>query len=171
MLVKCPSVQRQSDGLTIHTQNVFPRSWIPRSTSHLSGEVFRDGQLRMIIIIIIILIILIITIIIIMLIIIILILIIVINIITLTDNDTNDNDYDNDNDMFNNANTHATDNTSKVFRDGQLLKTACGSPCYAPPEMVVRDRQARKRDNMGSALLGSLRISCLLTEGLFGYSR
>jgi len=26
---------------------------------------------------------------------------------------------------------------SNVFREGQLLKTACGSPCYAPPEMVA----------------------------------
>ena len=22
------------------------------------------------------------------------------------------------------------------FSDGELLKTACGSPCYAPPEML-----------------------------------
>jgi len=26
---------------------------------------------------------------------------------------------------------------SNVFRDGQLLKTACGSPCYAAPEMIA----------------------------------
>uniref|UniRef100_A0A7S4Q2U6 Non-specific serine/threonine protein kinase n=1 Tax=Alexandrium monilatum TaxID=311494 RepID=A0A7S4Q2U6_9DINO len=26
---------------------------------------------------------------------------------------------------------------SNVFREGQLLQTACGSPCYAPPEMVA----------------------------------
>ncbi|CAK0839845.1 unnamed protein product [Prorocentrum cordatum] len=25
---------------------------------------------------------------------------------------------------------------SNVFREGQLLRTACGSPCYAPPEMI-----------------------------------
>ncbi|CAE8622795.1 unnamed protein product, partial [Polarella glacialis] len=25
---------------------------------------------------------------------------------------------------------------SNTFREGQLLKTACGSPCYAPPEMI-----------------------------------
>lgn len=27
-----------------------------------------------------------------------------------------------------------------IFHDGQLLKTACGSPCYAPPEMVAGHR-------------------------------
>eukprot|EP00930_Biecheleria_cincta_P057181 TRINITY_DN43155_c0_g1_i1.p1 TRINITY_DN43155_c0_g1~~TRINITY_DN43155_c0_g1_i1.p1 ORF type:complete len:681 (+),score=74.22 TRINITY_DN43155_c0_g1_i1:158-2200(+) len=26
---------------------------------------------------------------------------------------------------------------SNVYRDGQLLKTACGSPCYAAPEMIA----------------------------------
>lgn len=26
---------------------------------------------------------------------------------------------------------------SNMFRDGQLLKTACGSPCYAAPEMIA----------------------------------
>lgn len=26
---------------------------------------------------------------------------------------------------------------SNVFRDGELLKTACGSPCYAAPEMIA----------------------------------
>ena len=25
---------------------------------------------------------------------------------------------------------------SNVFQNGQYLRTACGSPCYAPPEMV-----------------------------------
>jgi 5'-AMP-activated protein kinase catalytic alpha subunit len=26
---------------------------------------------------------------------------------------------------------------SNMYKDGELLKTACGSPCYAPPEMVA----------------------------------
>lgn len=26
---------------------------------------------------------------------------------------------------------------SNTYRSGQLLKTACGSPCYAAPEMVL----------------------------------
>ena len=25
---------------------------------------------------------------------------------------------------------------SNTFKDGELLKTACGSPCYAAPEMI-----------------------------------
>mmetsp|Transcript_65315 Transcript_65315/g.121756 ORF Transcript_65315/g.121756 Transcript_65315/m.121756 type:complete len:743 (-) Transcript_65315:107-2335(-) len=29
---------------------------------------------------------------------------------------------------------------SNTFQDGQLLKTACGSPCYAPPEMIAGQR-------------------------------
>ena len=43
LLVKCPSVQWQPDGLTIHAKQVVPRSQIPRSTSHLSYEVAADA--------------------------------------------------------------------------------------------------------------------------------
>merc|ERR1740121_1185697 len=34
---------------------------------------------------------------------------------------------------------------SNVFRDGQLLKTACGSPCYAAPEMIAGQRYVPSR--------------------------
>eukprot|EP00435_Cladocopium_sp_Y103_P014844 s236_g3.t1 len=41
---------------------------------------------------------------------------------------------------------------SNVFRQGQLLKTACGSPCYAAPEMIAGTGGASGIDQNTSAL-------------------
>eukprot|EP00933_Yihiella_yeosuensis_P071581 TRINITY_DN7978_c0_g5_i1.p1 TRINITY_DN7978_c0_g5~~TRINITY_DN7978_c0_g5_i1.p1 ORF type:complete len:825 (+),score=159.10 TRINITY_DN7978_c0_g5_i1:186-2660(+) len=39
---------------------------------------------------------------------------------------------------------------SNTFQDGQLLKTACGSPCYAAPEMVAGQRYVPSRCDVWS---------------------
>jgi len=39
---------------------------------------------------------------------------------------------------------------SNTFQDGQLLKTACGSPCYAAPEMVAGQRYVPSRCDIWS---------------------
>ncbi|CAK9081857.1 5'-AMP-activated protein kinase catalytic subunit alpha-2 (AMPK subunit alpha-2) (Acetyl-CoA carboxylase kinase) (ACACA kinase) (Hydroxymethylglutaryl-CoA reductase kinase) (HMGCR kinase) [Durusdinium trenchii] len=39
---------------------------------------------------------------------------------------------------------------SNTYQDGQLLKTACGSPCYAAPEMVAGQRYVPSRCDVWS---------------------
>jgi len=39
---------------------------------------------------------------------------------------------------------------SNTFQDGQLLKTACGSPCYAAPEMIAGQRYVPSRCDLWS---------------------
>ena len=48
-----------------------------------------------------------------------------------------------------------------------------GRPWRPPPAAATRAARARAvgKGQMGSALMGSLQISCLSTEGPFGYSR
>merc|ERR1719473_1492018 len=39
---------------------------------------------------------------------------------------------------------------SNTYREGQLLKTACGSPCYASPEMIAGHRYVPSASDLWS---------------------
>jgi len=46
---------------------------------------------------------------------------------------------------------------SNTYKDDELLKTACGSPCYAAPEMI-----AGKKYHVQMLIYGHVVLYCLL---------